>query len=62
MTGKILMEGYSIDIDVSKKEGSGLNIVLAHGGNNNMNHSLIQKLFDALRREYSVLKGFSRRG
>ncbi len=56
MIDKIPMEGYGIDIDVSKKEGSRLNIVLAHGGNNNMNHSLIQKLFDAFGDEYSVLR------
>ncbi|EQD50220.1 dienelactone hydrolase, partial [mine drainage metagenome] len=47
---------YSIDAEISRKPGSKLNIVIAHGGNNNMNHSLIQKLFDAFVEKYSVLR------
>lgn len=46
----------SIDIDISKKGNSRLNIILAHGSNSNMHYSLIQKLFDTFKDDYSVLR------
>lgn len=56
MKDKIKIGGYSIDIEVEKKNGSKLNIILAHGANNDMNNSLIQKLFDQFKPNYSVLR------
>lgn len=56
MEGKIAIRGYSIDIEVSMKAGSRLNVILAHGSNIDMNYSLMQRLFDALETEYSVLR------
>lgn len=53
---KIQVGEYSIDAEISREQSSGLNIVIAHGGNNDMHHSLIQKLFDAFVGRYSVLR------
>ena len=55
MGDKIDIDG-AIDMEVSRKTGSRLNIILAHGSKSNMYYSLIQKLFDALKDNYSVLR------
>ena len=56
MEGRINAGGKSIEIDAAIRKGSKLNIILAHGSNVDMHYSLIQKLFDALSGEYSVLR------
>jgi predicted alpha/beta-hydrolase family hydrolase len=56
MNDEIQMDGYSIEVEVERKPESRLNVVLAHGGNNNMKNSLIQKLFDDFRNKYSTLR------
>ncbi len=53
---KINVGNHSIDIEVSIKENAKLNVILAHGSYNNMHYSIIQKLFDSLKREYSVMR------
>ncbi len=55
MGDKIDIDG-AIDMEVSRKTGSRLNIILAHGSKSNMYYSLIQKLFDAFKDNYSVLR------
>ena len=55
MGDKIDIDG-AIDMEVSRKIGSRLNIILAHGSKSNMYYSLIQKLFNAFKDNYSVLR------
>ena len=55
MGNKMDIDG-AIDMEVSRKIGSRLNIILAHGSKSNMYYSLIQKLFDAFKDNYSVLR------
>ena len=55
MGDKIDVSG-AIDMEVSRKTGSRLNIILAHGSKSDMYYSLIQKLFDAFKDNYSVLR------
>ena len=55
MGDKIDADG-AIDMEVSRKADSRLNIILAHGSKSDMHYSLIQKLFDAFKDDYSVLR------
>lgn len=54
--GSIKVGDKNIEIDTAIREGSKLNIILAHGSSIDMHYSLMQKLFDALSAEYSVLR------
>ncbi len=56
MEGRINVMGKSIEIDTAMRTGTKLNVILAHGSSVDMYDSLIQKLFDELSGEYSVLR------
>lgn len=56
MKDKIEVDGNLVEMDISKKAGSRLNIILAHGSKSNMDYSLIKKLFDVFKDDYSVLR------
>ncbi len=56
MIEKLKSNKHSITIDISKKANSPLNIILAHGANNDMNYGLITKIFEHLKSKYFVVR------
>lgn len=56
MIESISLGEYSINAEVSLKRGSRLNVIISHGSNNDMNYSLISKLFNRLSKDYSVAR------
>lgn len=56
MIEKLKSQDHNITLNISKKANSPLNIILAHGTNNDMNYGLIVKLFEHLKSKYSVVR------
>ena len=56
MKERIFCIDHYIDAEISITNGSKLKVILSHGSNNDMNYSLISKLFESMSKEYSVLR------
>lgn len=56
MAEKITSGKHHVNAEVSIKANSPLNIIITHGANNDMNYGLLVKLFDLLKKDYSVIR------
>lgn len=56
MIEKITMEGYELDADVDIVDSSPMSVIVAHGGNNDMNAYLMKRIYGAMKGKNSVMR------